>query len=104
MMPNVRNNIAESRFELDIDGHTAFAYYSFSPGVITFMHTEVPEALSGRGIGSQLAKGALDLVRAQKLSRGAMPVRRGLYRQACGVSELAQIAIPPRAARGRAAC
>jgi predicted GNAT family acetyltransferase len=67
MMPNVRNNIAESRFELDIDGHTAFAYYSFSPGVITFMHTEVPEALSGRGIGSQLAKGALDLVRAQKL-------------------------------------
>ena len=50
MMPNVRNNTAESRFEFDIDGHTAFAYYSFSPGVITFMHTEVPEALSGRGI------------------------------------------------------
>jgi len=66
-MPNVRNNTAESRFELDVDGHTAFAYYDFSPGVITFTHTEVPQALSGRGIGSQLATGALDLVRAQKL-------------------------------------
>ena len=66
-MPNVRNNTAESRFELDVDGHTAFAYYDFSPGVIAFTHTEVPQALSGRGIGSQLATGALDLVRAQKL-------------------------------------
>jgi predicted GNAT family acetyltransferase len=66
-MPDVRNNTAESRFELDADAHTAFAYYSFSPGVITFTHTEVPQALSGRGIGSRLAKGALDAVRAQKL-------------------------------------
>lgn len=66
-MSDVRNNTAESRFELDVDGHTAAAYYDFSPGVITFTHTEVPEALSGRGVGSQLAKGALDSVRAQKL-------------------------------------
>jgi uncharacterized protein len=66
-MSDVRNNTAESRFELDVDGHTAAAYYELSGGVITFTHTEVPQALSGRGIGSQLAKGALDIARAQKL-------------------------------------
>lgn len=66
-MPDVRNNIAESRFELNVDGYIAAAYYALSPGLITFTHTEVPQALSGRGVGSQLAKGALDLVRAQKL-------------------------------------
>jgi predicted GNAT family acetyltransferase len=66
-MPDVRNNTAESRFELEVDGHTAFAYYDFSPGVITFTHTEVPQALAGRGVGSQLAKGALEIARAQKL-------------------------------------
>ncbi|MGA7328889.1 MAG: N-acetyltransferase, partial [Rhodomicrobium sp.] len=38
------------------------AYYSRSPGIITFTHTEVPTALSGQGIGSRLARGALELV------------------------------------------
>ena len=66
-MTDVRNNTAESRFELDVEGHIAVAYYDFSPGVITFTHTEVPDALAGRGVGSKLAKGALDAVRAQKL-------------------------------------
>jgi uncharacterized protein len=60
----VRDNTALHRFELDADGHTAVAYYQLSPGVVTFMHTEVPTELSGRGIGSQLARGALDAVRA----------------------------------------
>jgi len=66
-MSEIRNNLVESRFELDVDGHTAFAYYDFSPGVITFTHTDVPQALAGRGVGSQLAKGALDIARARKL-------------------------------------
>lgn len=67
-MPNmVRNNTELHRFELDADGHMAVAYYRLSPGVITFTHTEVPNELSGRGIGSALARGALDIVRAQGL-------------------------------------
>jgi len=49
---NVRNNTALNRFELDLDGATAAAYYTLSPGVITFTHTEVPAAMSGHGIGS----------------------------------------------------
>jgi predicted GNAT family acetyltransferase len=63
----VLNNPAQSRFELIADGGTAAAYYDLSPGVITFTHTEVPRALEGRGIGSQLARGALEAVRAQGL-------------------------------------
>lgn len=63
----VRNNSAQSRFELTTDGATAAAYYDRSPGVITFTHTEVPRALEGRGIGSKLARGALEAVRAQGL-------------------------------------
>ncbi|MGE3148264.1 MAG: GNAT family N-acetyltransferase [Pseudorhodoplanes sp.] len=65
-MPVVQN-VGESRFELEADGHTAFAHYTLKPGVITFTHTIVPKELGGRGIGSQLAKGALDSVRAQGL-------------------------------------
>jgi predicted GNAT family acetyltransferase len=67
-LPNmVRNNTELHRFELDADGHMAVAYYRLLPGVITFTHTEVPNELSGRGIGSALARGALDIVRAQGL-------------------------------------
>ena len=66
-MSDVRDNTAESRFELDVDGHTVIAYYQLSPGTITFTHTEVPPALAGHGVGSRLAKGALELARAQKL-------------------------------------
>jgi len=64
MSDGVRNNTAESRFELDADGHTALAFYRMEPGVITFVHTEVPQELSGRGVGSRLMHGALEQVRA----------------------------------------
>ena len=63
----VRDNAARQRFELEVDGATALAHYSLKPGVITFTHTEVPPALGGRGIGSQLARGALDAARGRGL-------------------------------------
>jgi predicted GNAT family acetyltransferase len=63
----VRDNPAENRYELIVDGHLAGTYYKLSDGVITFVHTEVPKELGGRGIGSQLVKGALDDVRARNL-------------------------------------
>ena len=66
-MSDVRQNTQHHRFELDVEGHTALAHYRLAPGVITFTHTEVPKELSGRGIGSQLARGALEAARAQGL-------------------------------------
>ncbi len=72
-MPNtVRDNTERHRFELDTDGHVAFSNYTREGAVITFMHTEVPAALNGRGIGSALVRGALDLARAQGLQVKAM--------------------------------
>lgn len=67
MTETVRNNSAEHRYELTVDGHLAATYYKIADGVITFIHTEVPDALAGRGVGSKLVKGALDQVRSQGL-------------------------------------
>jgi len=63
----ISNNAAQHRFELEVDGHVAAAYYERSGDVITFEHTEVPSELGGKGIGSKLVKGALDQVRAEGL-------------------------------------
>lgn len=67
MTETVQNNPARKRYELNVEGHTAATYYSISDGVITFIHTEVPKELEGKGIGSKLIKGALDQVRADGL-------------------------------------
>ncbi len=67
MPPTLRNNKSRSRFELEIDDYTAFVDYELSPGTIVLIHTEVPKELSGRGIGSILAKAVLENVRAQGL-------------------------------------
>ena len=64
---NVRDNPARHRFELDADGHVAFSNYWRDGNILTIMHTEVPAALNGRGIGSALVRGLLDIVRAQGL-------------------------------------
>jgi predicted GNAT family acetyltransferase len=66
-MNDVVDNTAEQRFELTVEGHLAAAYYQRADGVITFVHTEVPSELGGKGVGSKLVKGALDLVRAEGL-------------------------------------
>jgi uncharacterized protein len=66
-MTEIVNNKTKHRYELAVDGHVAATYYTLADGVITFVHTEVPPELGGKGIGSQLIKGALDQVRSQGL-------------------------------------
>jgi uncharacterized protein len=63
-MAAVRDNKARSRFELDVEGQTAFANYRLTPAAVVITHTETPRSLRGRGIASQLVKGALHLIRA----------------------------------------
>lgn len=67
MTNEVHDNPAMHRFELETDGGLAVAYYRLADGVITFTHTEVPQALTGHGIGSTLVKGALEAARARNL-------------------------------------
>jgi predicted GNAT family acetyltransferase len=64
MSATVRDNTESHRFELEIDDHVAKAWYRRQGNVITFTHTEVPPELEGKGVGSRLARGALDAVRA----------------------------------------
>lgn len=63
-MAAVRDNKTLGRFELDVEGTVAFANYRVTPQAIVITHTETPRALRGRGIASELVKGALDLIRA----------------------------------------
>jgi predicted GNAT family acetyltransferase len=66
-LSEVRNDERQHRYEIEIGGHVAYTHYRLSPGVVTFVHTEVPKELAGRGVGSHLAAGALDDVRRRGL-------------------------------------
>lgn len=61
----VRDNPDRNRFELATPAGTAFASYRRDDTTISITHTEVPRALEGRGIGSKLVAGTLDLIRAE---------------------------------------
>jgi uncharacterized protein len=63
-MSNVRDNRAQSRFELEVEGAIAFANYRLTPSTVIITHTETPRALRGRGIASELVRGALEMIRA----------------------------------------
>jgi predicted GNAT family acetyltransferase len=63
--PAVTRNDELSRYEARIDGALAgFAEYQLTDQLIVFTHTEVDQAFEGRGVGSALARTALDDVRA----------------------------------------
>jgi predicted GNAT family acetyltransferase len=59
-----------SRFEAHVDGALAgFAEYQRTDHLVAYTHTEVDPAFEGRGVGSALARAALDDAR-----RRALPV------------------------------
>jgi predicted GNAT family acetyltransferase len=55
--------VTSGRFELERDGHIAYLEYTLAGDVLELVHTEVPEALRGRGMAAELAKTALDWAR-----------------------------------------
>jgi uncharacterized protein len=60
----VRNNPAEKRYEARVGDEVAgFATYALRDGIIRFIHTEVDDKFEGHGVGSVLARAALDDVR-----------------------------------------
>jgi predicted GNAT family acetyltransferase len=66
MADELVNDAAHHRYELRHDGEVAgVVEYRFAgEGRIVMTHTEVDERFEGHGIGSMLAKGALDDARA----------------------------------------
>jgi predicted GNAT family acetyltransferase len=66
-MTEPQDNPAERRFELQVEGETAFAAYRIAGETIIFTHTIVPKALEGQGIATGLIAFALDQARARGL-------------------------------------
>jgi predicted GNAT family acetyltransferase len=61
----VRDDPAQSRFEIRIDGTlVGFAEYRLHGTVADFTHTQIDEALEGRGLAGRLIGAALDATRA----------------------------------------
>ena len=76
MMTTIRDNAAESRWELLVDGTLAvFAAYrdtavsraGHDGNRRTFTHTETQEGFDGQGLASELVKAALDDAKARGL-------------------------------------
>jgi len=58
------HNPAEHRYEAHLDGELAgFAEYQLTHALVIFTHTEVDSKFEGHGVGSALARFALDDVR-----------------------------------------
>jgi predicted GNAT family acetyltransferase len=65
-MADVVHNPELSRYEIHVDGALAgFTQYREREDAIDFVHTEIDDAYEGQGLGGQLARGALDAVRAE---------------------------------------
>jgi predicted GNAT family acetyltransferase len=68
MNAEVRNNPTEYRYEVWADGELAgYTQYGLGRGRIAFVHTKVYESYEGLGLGSRLARAALDDARARGL-------------------------------------
>jgi len=62
----VRDNPSAHRFELRLGEEVAFLQYRKpATGPIVLVHTEVPVALEGRGLGGKLVKAAMEAARSE---------------------------------------
>lgn len=68
----VINNDGAKRFEVTIGDDIAFADYMLAGTNIIFTHTEVPPAFEGQGVGSKLARTALDYAKDKNLKVQAL--------------------------------
>jgi predicted GNAT family acetyltransferase len=63
---DVHRNDENHHYEATLDGKVVgFVRFRHRPGQIVLIHTETDPAYEGRGVGSALARGALDDVRAR---------------------------------------
>jgi uncharacterized protein len=67
-MIEVRDNPDRDRYEILVDRAVAgFVQYSMRGGRLILVHTEIDDAYEGRGLASQLVRGALDDARRRNL-------------------------------------
>ncbi|GAB4310981.1 MAG: hypothetical protein Kow00127_00840 [Bacteroidales bacterium] len=88
-MKQVKNNPDAGRFELKEGDFTAYIEYKIKDNKYYLISTQVPEELSGQGIGSRLLKGSLELI--EKSGYKVVPVCSfvsGWFERHPGKSEL----------------
>lgn len=74
MSVEVTRNDEMTRYEARVDGALAgFSEYQLTDELVVFTHTEVDPAFEGQGIGSALARAALDDVR-ESGERSVLPL------------------------------
>lgn len=66
----ITNNEKEMQLEITVNDEKASLTYRYYKKDIAFMHTQVPEALEGKGIAGALAKAAFKY--AEKLKKPVM--------------------------------
>ena len=64
-MDKIVDNAPMHRFELPVEDELAVAYYQEQDGRVVLLHTEVPQRLSGQGIGSRLAHAVFETQKAR---------------------------------------
>lgn len=67
-MGDVIDNGSKNRFEETREGHTAELTYSVDGDRLTLIHTEVPDALGGHGVGGELVAAALERAARDRLT------------------------------------
>lgn len=65
--PNVVHNETESRFEVKLEDDSGILLYEMVDDVMDILSVQVPPAHRKRGIGSAIAKAALDYARDNDL-------------------------------------
>lgn len=63
----VKHNVDENRFEIEIDGLLSVVEYNIVGDKIDIYHTGVPQELSGRGIAATLVKNILEYAKDNNL-------------------------------------
>ncbi len=63
----MEDNKTRKRFELEVDGHIAFLTYDRGAERLELIHTDVPDELEGKGVGSRLVKEVLAYAREEGL-------------------------------------
>ena len=62
------NQVTRSRFEIEDHGEVAYLEFDTdSQGWMTIWHTEVPPAMRGRGVASELAQSAFEYAKQNHL-------------------------------------
>ena len=65
MPSTVTDNAAMSRYELAVEGGTAFANYRREGTTLVIPYVEAPVALRGKGVAGKLMEGVVAIARAE---------------------------------------